>query len=108
MAAVCSSYLTITEEMWEAALKFPNGAPGDDSNPEWVGCEIDRHDFGDHAAILRELNTNDPGSVWATWSDPDNPTVVHLIHCPSVGPEKENACWLAVGHRGGHSWERFE
>jgi len=106
--ALCSASLIITEEIWQAALKFPNGFPGDTASPEWIACELDQHAFGDHAAILRDLNRNDDGTIWATWSDPDNPTVRHLIHCPSEGPKKGDACWLANGHRGGHSWERYE
>ncbi|MET8977721.1 hypothetical protein ABZX85_19090 [Streptomyces sp. NPDC004539] len=106
--AACYAALIVTEEMWEAALEYPNGFPGDNNAPDWIACELDQHPHGDHFATLRDLTKADDGAVWAVWPAPEHAEIHHLVHCPSTSPKKQDACWLPTGHRGGHTWERFE
>ncbi|WP_416972339.1 hypothetical protein [Streptomyces sp. 4F14] len=106
--ALCSAILVVPEELRESALEFPHGRPEEEPVPDYVRCELDDHKYGPHTCLLRDLSANAPGSVWITWSDPQNITVEQLPYCHSRGPEKGDACWLTEGHRGGHSWERYE
>ncbi|MFM9447875.1 hypothetical protein [Streptomyces acidiscabies] len=104
----CSAYLSVPEHLRETALAFPNGRPGEEPLPDCVTCELDARPHGEHAAELRDLSGEDDGSVWVVWPDAGQAIVRHLVHCPSRSPQGRDACWLAEGHRGGHTWERYE
>ncbi|SEQ70702.1 hypothetical protein SAMN04487983_1007142 [Streptomyces sp. yr375] len=58
---------------------------------------------------MRELNPEDCGAVWISWNtDGSDVRVQKMNYCNSAGPSKGDACWLAEGHRGGHTWEHYE
>ncbi|MEX3103741.1 MULTISPECIES: hypothetical protein [unclassified Streptomyces] len=105
---LCSTTLVVPDELKEAALNYPDGRPDEEPIPDYVTCELDKHKYGTHTCLLRDLSAKASGSVWITWSDPQNVKVEQLPYCVSRGPEKGDACWLTEGHRGGHSWERYE
>ncbi|MET9363206.1 hypothetical protein ABZX93_20130 [Streptomyces sp. NPDC006632] len=49
-------------------------------------------------------------ALWVAWGegvDMIDMEVRCLPICRSTSPTKELACWLPVGHRGGHAWERY-
>ncbi|MEX3100555.1 MULTISPECIES: hypothetical protein [unclassified Streptomyces] len=107
----CSASLVVPEHLRTEALGFPNGGPDEEPIAGLVVCELDKHPYSDHLAILRELRPEDGGAVWAVWavwSGTGDATVRRLAHCPSRSPEQQDACWLVDGHRGGHTWERYK
>lgn len=71
----------------------------------WVSCDLDDHAFGEHHAMLDDLDRHD--ALWVRWAG-EEMTLVRLRYCESsaVGPNPE-ACWLFAEHRGGHTWERY-
>ncbi|WP_369390819.1 hypothetical protein AB5J72_26565 [Streptomyces sp. CG1] len=94
-----------------AALELASELPfGGDPLPDNVTCELDRHDYGEHTAQLRDLGKG--SAVWITWGKSGD--VAHdikvqiLAICDSASPSEENYCWLPEEHWGGHSWERYE
>lgn len=105
----CSAALDVPEGLRETALAFPHSEKIPVIVPDRVTCEIDRHPFGDHAALLLDLGPDNEGAAWVTWCEDGNDVKVHRkTYCPSRSPVQEDACWLYSQHRGGHSWERFE
>jgi hypothetical protein len=111
MVSECGTPLDVPESMRDAALEFPsNGRSAEDTMPDSVTCELDKHQYGDHIALLRDLGPNEnDGAVWVAWcADGSDVKVQGKRYCPSKSPSKEDACWLHTQHRGGHSWERYE
>jgi hypothetical protein len=105
----CNVALDVSEVMRTAALAFPHTENNPIMIPDTVTCEIDKHRYGDHAALLLDLGSEHDGAAWVTWpSGASNAEVERKPYCPSNGPSRENTCWLFVDHRGGHSWERYE
>ncbi|WP_189950105.1 hypothetical protein [Streptomyces alanosinicus] len=112
----CDKRLDVPEGMRKAALDFPSELPfeGDDPLPEDVTCELDKHPFGDHVALLRDLGNE--FIVWVTWkadgldADADDIKVQQRAVCKSESPSPDGEdlrCWLPEAHRGGHAWERY-
>lgn len=110
MVSECGTTLDVPDGMRDAALAFPNNRTREDTVPDGVTCELDKHRYGDHVALLLDLGPNTAdGAVWVTWgADGSDVKVQHMAYCPSKSPSKEDACWLHAQHRGGHSWERYE
>ncbi|MBA0052892.1 hypothetical protein E0L36_19040 [Streptomyces sp. AJS327] len=106
----CSHWLDVPLKMRAAALDFPNGPAEEDEIPDMVYCELDRHPYGQHIALLRDLDVaRDGGAVWLTWAGWGRDIDVQRFgYCPSSSPGRDDACWLPSDHRGGHTWERYE
>jgi hypothetical protein len=71
-----------------------------------ASCDLDDHPFGEHYMMLDDLDRE--RALWARWSG-DEMTLVSLRYCESLAPgASADACWLFTGHRGGHTWERYQ
>ena len=106
----CGAALAVPEGMRNAALEMASNATTRDMAREYVSCELDSHRYGDHGALLLDLEAEQgDGDVWVTWDADGSDIAVRIRpYCPSKSPSKEDACWLYDAHRGGHTWERYE
>jgi len=109
----CDKRLDVPEGMRAAALDFPSNLPvgaGGVLLPDEVRCELDKHPYGEHVALMRDLGEG--ACVWITWNGDGGADfkVQRRDTCTSSSPSsgEELPCWLPAAHRGGHSWERYE
>ncbi|NUS15247.1 MAG: hypothetical protein HOY69_28265 [Streptomyces sp.] len=91
-----------------AALSTANaltpGTYSDDDVQQVLVCAIDHAGSTEHRAVVLGLRGPHAGSLWATWCDDAEPSVVvELADCPVV--RDGEACSEFAGHPGGHSWE---
>ncbi|MDI3386517.1 hypothetical protein QIS99_09870 [Streptomyces sp. B-S-A8] len=83
-------------------------AVDDEPVPGTAVCDLDHHPYGEHMAMVRDLDTGGgEGAAWARWEDGHPPRLDVLPYCPSTTPSGSDACWLFEKHRGGHTWEHY-
>ncbi|MDI3407951.1 hypothetical protein [Streptomyces cavernicola] len=95
----------IPGELRERIAAYPS--TDDEPAPRTAVCELDLHPYGEHTAMVRDLDAGKgAGAAWVRWEN-GRPRLDVLPYCRSTTASGSDACWLFEKHRGGHTWERY-
>lgn len=102
---VCGALADLPAVLLDAARGQASAEGADPGGVESkLRCVLQAHVAGDHQALVRELADSKDGSLWAAWSDGQDPAELSVrSDCPAR--RADEGCCSFAHHPGSHTFE---